>query len=181
MSQEKFKAALVKIEKLTKIDVENGGFEKIYISSVEEIGEFCRAYSIENKFFGKVHKQLDEPASHEAVDFVICALSLFFYGYEKRVTDSNANEDVEKLCDFISKEEEIEIVESHKLVAEIMRHLSLVNYWHVKKNNDYLQNTIALFQTGFYLFLLADGKKDEFVDIMLKKLEKWESNHAKNK
>ena len=79
MSQEKFKAALVKIEKLTKVDVENGGFEKIYISSVEEIGEFCRAYSIENKFFGKAHKQLDEPASHEAVDFVICALSLFFY------------------------------------------------------------------------------------------------------
>jgi hypothetical protein len=181
MSQEKFKEALVKTEKLTKIDLENGSWEKLYLGCIEEVGEFCRAYSIENKFFGKAHKQLDEPASHEAVDVVICALSLFFYGYEKRVTDSNADTDVEGLYNLIFEKEEVELenlypLTLHRIVAEIMRHLSLTDYYHVKKGPHYLQETTSLVGGGFTLYLLAGGKKDEFTDIMLKKLEKWENN-----
>lgn len=53
----------------------NNSVELLVNHAVEELGEFAAANTVEN---GYKKKELKESAKVEAVDLVICALSLFF-------------------------------------------------------------------------------------------------------
>ena len=44
----------------------------------EELGEFCTAICVEDGSSVKSYKTLKENSEHEAVDVVICALSLYY-------------------------------------------------------------------------------------------------------
>lgn len=69
-----------KIQELTEIQLQNPE-ESVYTvlaHTNEELGEFCTAICVEDGAKVKGYKTLDESSSDEAVDVVICALSLFF-------------------------------------------------------------------------------------------------------
>ena len=44
----------------------------------EELGEFCTAICVEDGSNVKGYKTLDESSEHEAIDVIICALSLYY-------------------------------------------------------------------------------------------------------
>ena len=68
-----------KIEDLTKLQMTEEDAYKILAHMMEEVGEFCEAMCIEDGGVGKDYKEPPEESStEEAVDIVVCALSLFY-------------------------------------------------------------------------------------------------------
>ncbi len=70
---------LRKIWEVTLRDADGNGVDGLIRNATEELGEFCAAVSIEDGY--KPHKNpadLKETSAQEAVDSVICSLSLFF-------------------------------------------------------------------------------------------------------
>lgn len=63
-------------KRITLLDLANGhNVDVLLRNTTEELGEFCAAVTIES---GIKVKPLKESSQQEAVDVVICALSLFF-------------------------------------------------------------------------------------------------------
>lgn len=69
-----------RIRKLTAIQLADPTESKytILAHTNEELGEVSRAICIEDSSRLKRHKKLDEPANSEAIDLMICAMSLFY-------------------------------------------------------------------------------------------------------
>lgn len=68
-----------KIKKLTKIQLEHEDSYKILAHLVEELGETSSAMCIEDGGVGKDYKELPkETSAQEAVDIIVCAVSLFY-------------------------------------------------------------------------------------------------------
>lgn len=67
---------LRKTQEITLADMKCG-HDKDYLlrNTMEELGEYCSAVTIENKI---KDKPLKESSRQEAVDVIICALSLFY-------------------------------------------------------------------------------------------------------
>ena len=162
----KFKEALELIEKLTNTDKQHKSIHQLLIETGEELGEFCRAYSIETKAFGKAHKTLDEPAHCEAVDLIICAYALQFCSIGKCATPWYP-ELIEASEQFLGPPDTV-----------ILHAISLLG-----KGSDYIskpQVFVAFMDdltiVATTLYRLSRGNEQELPDLMLKKLRKWENN-----
>lgn len=67
---------LKKIKDCVERDIASGGtIDDLLRSTMEELGEFSTACSIEN---GYKNRKLEEPAVSEAIDLIICSLALYF-------------------------------------------------------------------------------------------------------
>ena len=67
------------IKQLTKIQLEHEDAYKIMAHLVEELGETASAMCIEDDGVGKDYKEPpEETSAQEAVDIVVCAISLFY-------------------------------------------------------------------------------------------------------
>jgi NTP pyrophosphatase (non-canonical NTP hydrolase) len=70
------KAFLERTKRITLVDLASGhDVDYLFRNTVEEVGEFAAAVTIEA---GIKDKPLKETSTQEAVDVVICALSLFY-------------------------------------------------------------------------------------------------------
>lgn len=67
-----------RICKLTKQDLKRKTLIQLHASTIEEIGELSRELKIQEKLFGNTYKVKDEGVAGEAIDVLICALSLAF-------------------------------------------------------------------------------------------------------
>ncbi len=63
------------VRQVTLADLERNDVQHLITSTVEELGEFVVAVKVEE---GRKNKKLDESSREEAVDVVLCALSLFY-------------------------------------------------------------------------------------------------------
>lgn len=67
---------LTEVRETTLADLEkNHDINLLFKNTVEEIGEFAKALTVEQ---GLKKKEINESSKHEAVDVVICALALFY-------------------------------------------------------------------------------------------------------
>lgn len=67
---------LSRTKAITLEDLRQGhGVDNLIRNTTEELGEYCKAISVEA---GIKKKELTESSCEEAVDVVICALSLFY-------------------------------------------------------------------------------------------------------
>lgn len=74
-----FHEVLLNIKSLTEIDLEHKSVFELLASMNEEVGEFSRELKIEERTYGNEYKKAgNEDSRDEAVDMVICALSLYF-------------------------------------------------------------------------------------------------------
>ncbi len=72
-----FLNAIFRTWKLTQQDVDNGvTLEQLICSTIEELGEFCRARAVETGQFGKQNKILAEGSWEEGIDIAICGFAL---------------------------------------------------------------------------------------------------------
>lgn len=75
----KFHEVLLNIKSLTEIDLKRKSVFELLASMGEEVGEFSRELKIEERTYGNEYKKPgDENSRDEAVDMIICALSLYF-------------------------------------------------------------------------------------------------------
>lgn len=84
MSTDRF---LDKVKKITKDDLKrNKSINLLLTHTIEELGEFANALTVEQ---GHKKKELKESSKQEAIDVVICGLSLFFAsgGTKKELAD----------------------------------------------------------------------------------------------
>ncbi len=91
----KFKETLERIKYLTeeqlKSPTENTG--TIIMHLLEELGEFSTAVCIEDGSDVKAYKVLDETSDKEAIDMLICVLSLYF----------NRGGNTDEILDYMNK------------------------------------------------------------------------------
>lgn len=66
------------IADITTIDIKYKTVADLMLSTSEELGELATAIKVEREVFGNKHKTLNEPAKNEAVDLIICGLSVYF-------------------------------------------------------------------------------------------------------
>lgn len=74
------KEILERIKTLTEDQLKNPSEDsyKILAHTMEEIGEFSTAMCVEDGSDVKGYKELDESSSQEALDVIICAVSLYY-------------------------------------------------------------------------------------------------------
>lgn len=76
MSKKTLKKFHKRVCKITNDDLYSGHTEtELFRNTVEELGEYAAAVTVEK---GIKNKQLKESSKIEAVDLIICALSLFY-------------------------------------------------------------------------------------------------------
>lgn len=67
---------LIRVNSITKADLaKNHSEDLLFVNTVEELGEYAAAKTVEK---GIKKKKLKESSTVEAVDLIICSLSLFF-------------------------------------------------------------------------------------------------------
>lgn len=70
---------VLNIKSLTEIDLEHKSVFELLASMGEEVGEFSRELKIEERTYGNTYKKHgDESSRDEAVNMIVCALSLYF-------------------------------------------------------------------------------------------------------
>ena len=68
-----------KIRQLTTIQLQHEDSYKILAHTIEELGETASAMCIEDAGIGKDYKEMPkETSAQEAVDAIVCAISLFY-------------------------------------------------------------------------------------------------------
>lgn len=75
---DKLRRALEFTHMLTKRDLEHKTIFELLASAGEELGELARELKIAHKTYGNTYKTPDEGPKAEAVDLLICALSIFY-------------------------------------------------------------------------------------------------------
>jgi NTP pyrophosphatase (non-canonical NTP hydrolase) len=77
---DRFAKALERIKALSfeQLKDPNENSYTILAHTMEELGEFSTALCIEDNSAVKGYKQLEESASQEAIDVMICAMSLYY-------------------------------------------------------------------------------------------------------
>lgn len=78
MLAEELQTALTRTRDITLKDLSKKNVFHLLASTTEELGEFSRELKIEQKVHGNTYKKPDEGTKAEAVDLIICALSLFY-------------------------------------------------------------------------------------------------------
>lgn len=174
MTETKFQEAIDKIRALTVTDRDHKSLGQLFIETNEELGEFCRAYSISSKAYGKAHKTLDEPPSHEAVDLLICAYAMQFFKdrcyttrslldlWEASKLHDNLENTILDTIYLIGQSAQWVNESNHRLsaIVRLMDHM-----------DDLATNSMALYR-------LSDGNREDLPGVMLKKLAKWENNQG---
>lgn len=144
-------------------------FTALFRHTLEELGEFSGAYTAE---IGEKVKTLVEPSAPEAVDFLICALSLYFAagGFQERleIWEHEADNKEHKRLD----RDEID-----ELLDEITECLGGLPAKHRRKNK---LGCIRICQSlVFWAEQLCYGSgytRQQIVDTGMVKLSKWEKN-----
>jgi len=168
MSAHKFKEALELIGNLTAEDKKHKGIQQLFIETSEELGEFCRAYSIESGAFGKAHKKLDERACFEAVDLIICAYALQYYAQGQYSTQWF--QDLVDESDQYLGQPQIVIITAISILGKASE------YVHKPSILSAYMGELAVIAMALYR--LTGGNEGALPEAMLKKLHKWENNQT---
>lgn len=157
---------LERIEALTKIDIKHKTLIELLACPAEELGELARELKIEFKTFGNSYKKPDEGSKAESCDLFIGAACMFF-----------ATEVTKEECDVFAVENKKEFLNHFPCMADV----SIVNsVW--EEFEDACKNlarckgiqSLALAQNAINIFFKLGGTKEEFINTVNKKLDKWE-------
>lgn len=149
---------LERIEELTKIDIQNKTLIELLACPAEELGELARELKIEFKTFGNSYKKPDEGSKAESCDLFIGAACMFFA------------EEKEK-CLFAGS------LEKYPIAADMsIQHSVWEEFENACKNLARCKGiqSFALAQNAINIFFKLGGTKEEFINTVNKKLDKWE-------
>ncbi|RDJ35106.1 MAG: hypothetical protein DWQ19_09740 [Crenarchaeota archaeon] len=141
-----------RIQHLINIDKQYKSDGEMLASVYEEFGELARELKIEEKVFGNSHKSPDEGSKGEAVDLFICSYIVddVREKYGIMMTNSFHWDDKYKKANVF------------QLLRSIPVELNI--------------NAYNVGQTAINIFIQRGGAQEEFLSLINKKLDKWESN-----
>lgn len=158
-----------RISDITQRDLDhNHSVSALYMNTVEELGEFAAALTIER---GIKKKPLGESSQHEAVDFYICVASLYFASGGSMAMMYDFDEIIG--ISFGGKVMPGAVDEKFREAVKALGYLTEVG-----------ESPTFLFKQAFSLelmriaheLILATGlSNEEMVEVGMRKLNKWEA------